>query len=167
MITTSPLDFRSTEGRAARNYIRNSSDMFALYFKAGVKSIVGLVPAETLYNVLRNDKETRVSFSDEKDGLRWKALQIVHCPVALRRVMDKVTISIAMKDFPRGTNGTRSEAQEKALCEALNTIKYHSLEWRWTANDNNSKYCADLTGYDAEGKARETIEVKGERGRIV
>ena len=162
MKQTNKIDFRSSAARNARNYLQNGADMVALFMTAGTRTVVGIMEAERFYDLIKK-QANKVAIEKSADGLRWKGLSVMHVPAGLKQAMAvKLTLDIAARDMPKGSNGTRSEYQEKAVADALNALGY--METRWTRVDNaaqSGEYRPDVIGENGV-----TVEVKGFGGRL-
>ena len=162
MKQTNRIDFRSSAARNARNYLRNSADFVALYMTAGTRTVVGIMEAARFYELIKK-QANKVAIEKSADGLRWKGLNVMHCPVELKQAMTiKLTLNIAARDMPKGSNGTRSEYQEKAVADALTAMGYMGTTWaRVDSAAQTGEYRPDVIGGNGV-----TVEVKGFGGRL-
>ena len=156
------IDFRSSAARNARNYLLNSADMVALYMTAGTRTVVGIMETARFYDLIKK-QANKNAIEKSADGLRWKGLNVMHVPADLKQAMAiKVTLNIAARDMPKGSNGTRSDFQEKAVADALTAMGY--MGTRWTRVDSaaqSGEYRPDIIGDNGV-----TVEVKGFGGRL-
>lgn len=173
--TTMPqatYDLRRVSGRDAMHYVSHSATMFALMLKAGSRTDFNIVTAENLLNAIHTH---RAAFKVESGILKWKAPQVDRdCVKGFPWEKNAHDLPIALhipkpwKAFEKGANGTRSDAQEQAVCDALNRMNFKCLRWEVTAHGTpENGYVADVTGYDRlTGEKVMTIEVKGNDGML-
>lgn len=156
------IDFRSSAARNAREYLRNSADLVALYMTAGTRTVVGIMEATRFYELIKK-QANKVAIEKSADGLRWKGLSVIHVPADLKQAMAvKITLNIAARDMPKGSNGTRSDFQEKAVADALTAMGYMGTRWMQANSAAQSgEYRPDVVGENGV-----TVEVKGFGGRL-
>ena len=162
MKQTNKIDFRSSAARNARAYLRNSADIIALYMTAGPRTVVGIMEAARFYELIKK-QANKTAIEKSADGLRWKGLNVMHCPVELKQAMTiKLTLNIAARDMAKGSNGTRSDAQEKAVAAALTAAGFMGTTWTQVTDNNvTDGYRPDVIGENGV-----TVEVKGFGGRL-
>ena len=163
--TTLPYDLRRVGGRDALHYVSHSATMFALMLKAGSFTQFGLITADGLRDLIHTH---RAAFKVEQGILKWKAPQVNHDNAKGIKWAQRLNIPRPWHTFEKGANGTRSDAQERAVCDALNDINYKCLRWEVTAHGTpENGYVADVTGYDRRtGEKVMTVEVKGNDGML-
>lgn len=159
MNTKTNIDNRTTAARAAKAYITATADLFALTFTAGRYTEIRLYTAEKLLELFKC-KEARTAFKLERDGIRWKGLQVMHVPAPFKNAhVLAFTLNIPYRDLPVGSNSTRSEALEQRIAAELN--RHRGWACRWTATEPAEGYQPDITLQDGR-----TVEVKGLDGRL-
>lgn len=159
----STIDLRKANARRAKAYLQTSADFFALYVSAGVDTLIGFIRADELEDAMKV-KANRRAWSNEKDGLRWKGLQVMHLPTDLRKRLRLIPTGRRPSDWQFGEDNTRSADFEREIVKIANQYAIGGTRtWTWTARKDEDGDC-----YKADATADNglTIEGKFERGRF-
>lgn len=130
------------------------ADFFAVAAKGNGETHFIITTRENFAATI-NDESCTSYFRAGRCGLHWKGMQATKCKV--HGMIQRLRIAKKWDEFEvNEKTGTMSDAQEKAVCDALNKIHFLGQTWKVTARERRAGYKPDITG-----DLGTTIEVKG------
>lgn len=162
-----PIDMRSSAGVAARKYLKDSADYYALATSgAGAYMTVIVVKTEKVIDALKNREQRDSAFFIRGNTLHWKRRKIDVCARALGGLSndEKIQIRARYENLAKNAQGDRSTAFETLVCDTLNKIGYKGKTWQVVSDRRNDdgSYNTDILSTDGEIM----IECKGDQGRF-